>query len=289
MTEPKNVVLLRKIYTKKNRVMPYTYEYPHPAVTTDCVVFGFDGNDLKVLLIERGVEPFNGMWALPGGFLKMDETAEESAKRELWEETQLETDCLVQLKTFSAVDRDPRERVVTVAFYALVKSSEVQGGDDAANAKWFDINELPKLAFDHEEILNEALSRLREDIHFKPVGFDLLNDSFTVPQLQRLYEAILGVNFDRRNFYKKMVQVGVIEPVEEDNSEHSNFFGEHKEMMMLSNFDSLFGENEQQGYSINKTSKPREARSVGRKGRLFRFNKERYDEMKRDGNTRLEF
>ena len=117
----------------------YTYEYPHPAVATDCVVFGFDGHELKVLLIERGIEPYKGAWAFPGGFLRMDETAEQCALRELKEETGLSLNYLKQFKTFTDVDRDPRERVISIAFYALAKKSDVQGGEDAAQAKWFPI------------------------------------------------------------------------------------------------------------------------------------------------------
>ena len=142
----------------------YTYDYPRPAVTTDCVVFGMDNQDLKVLLIERGWEPYKGTWAFPGGFLNMDETAEQGALRELKEETGLDLRYIKQVGAFSDVNRDPRTRVITIAFYALTKISEVQGGDDAAKAQWFSLNELPRLAFDHELILREARMKLREDL-----------------------------------------------------------------------------------------------------------------------------
>lgn len=193
----------------------YVYKYFHPAVATDCVVFGCDGTSLKVLLVERGGEPFKGDWALPGGFLREDETAEECARRELAEETSLTDIWLEQLHTFSAVGRDPRERVISIAFVALVRPREVRGGDDAANARWFSIHDIPSLAFDHEEIFQMALRRLRERIHFRPVGFDLLNEEFTMSQVQRLYETILGVRFDRRNFYRKMLGLKLIMPVRE--------------------------------------------------------------------------
>lgn len=188
----------------------YSYDYPHPAVTTDCVIFGFDGSDLKVLLIERGIEPFKGKWALPGGFLKMDETAHEGALRELEEETGMNNAYIRQFHTFTEPGRDPRERVITIAHYALVRLQEVKGGDDAAQARWFTMDEIPPLAFDHDRILRMAQKMLRERIHFEPVGFELLPDTFTMKQLQNLYEAILDVHFDRRNFAKKMFHLGLL-------------------------------------------------------------------------------
>ena len=189
----------------------YTYDYPRPAVTTDCVIFGYDGKELKVLLIERGIEPFKGCWAFPGGFLNMDEDALAGARRELKEETGLEDAFIEQFHTFSEPGRDPRGRVITIAHYALVKIQEVEGGDDAAQARWFSIGEVPPLAFDHDRILRMAMSRLKERIHFEPVGFELLPDVFTMPQLQNLYEAILEVHFDRRNFASKMLKLGILE------------------------------------------------------------------------------
>ena len=189
----------------------YTYDYPRPAVTTDCVIFGYDGKELKVLLIERGIEPFKGCWAFPGGFLNMDEDALAGARRELKEETGLEDAFIEQFHTFSEPGRDPRGRVITIAHYALVKIQEVEGGDDAAQARWFPIGEVPPLAFDHDRILRMAMSRLKERIHFEPVGFELLPDVFTMPQLQNLYEAILEVHFDRRNFAAKMLKLGILE------------------------------------------------------------------------------
>ena len=193
----------------------YCYRYPHPAVTTDCVIFGFDGERLQVLLIERGIEPYKGKWAFPGGFLKMDETAEEGARRELKEETGLDGAYMEQFHTFSAPERDPRERVITIAYYALVKIQEVKGGDDAASARWFPLDDIPSLAFDHDCILRMATQRLREQIHFQPIGFELLPEKFTLKELQLLYEAILGINFDRRNFSKKMMHLEILTDLEE--------------------------------------------------------------------------
>ena len=193
----------------------YCYKYPHPAVTTDCVIFGFDGSELQVLLIERGIEPFKGKWAFPGGFLNMDETAGEGALRELKEETGLENAYIEQFNTYSDPGRDPRERVITIAHYALVRIQEVKGGDDAAKAQWFPIDEVPQLAFDHDKILRDAMRKLRERIHFEPIGFELLPEKFTMRDLQILYESILGVKFDRRNFAKKMMHYELLNQLAE--------------------------------------------------------------------------
>lgn len=192
----------------------YCYKYPHPAVTADCVIFGFDGVSIEVLLIQRGIDPFKGKWAIPGGFLNLNETLEECARRELKEETGLDNVQVEQFGAFSAVDRDPRERVITVAHYALVKIAEVQGGDDASSAQWFSYKDIPALAFDHDHILREALNCLKRKICFEPVGFDLLPEIFTMTELQNLYEAILDVKFDRRNFYNKMLKLGILAEAE---------------------------------------------------------------------------
>lgn len=225
----------------------FCYKYPHPSVTADCVIFGFDGVAIKVLLIQRGIEPFKGKWAFPGGFMKMDETAEECAKRELEEETGLNNASVEQFYTFSDVNRDPRERVITVAHYALVKLSEVKSGDDAASAKWFDLETIPSLAFDHDRILRMALSRLKERICFEPIGFELLPELFSITELQNLYEAILGVKFDRRNFYNKMLKLGIL-----------------------------------------TEAVPRPANASRRTPSKYRFNAEKYAELKQKG-FRLEF
>ncbi len=195
----------------------YHYEYPHPCVTTDCVIFGFDGTKLNVLLVERGVEPFKGRWAFPGGFLRMDETAMQGAKRELKEETGLEDAYIRQFHTFTDPKRDERDdaRVITIAYFALVRISEVKAGDDAAKAQWFPLDKVPSLAFDHDLILREATNELRKQIHFEPVGFELLPEKFTMTQLQHLYEAILSVKFDRRNFCNKILKLGILTQLEE--------------------------------------------------------------------------
>ena len=202
----------------------FSYKYPHPSVTTDCVIFGFDGSRLKVLLVERGVEPFKGKWALPGGFLRMDESAEQGALRELQEETGLKTAYIKQFHTFTDPDRDPRERVITIAYYALVRLQDVVAGDDAARAEWFALDEVPSLAFDHDRILRTALQEIRRQIHFEPVGFELLPSEFTIKELQLLYEAILDVKFDRRNFYKKMQHLELLTQVKTSAQERRQPF-----------------------------------------------------------------
>lgn len=193
----------------------YCYNYPHPAVTTDCVIFGFDGTQLKVLLIKRGIEPYKGRWAFPGGFLNPDESAEQGALRELTEETGFKAEYVEQFHTYSNPERDPRERVITIAYLALVKIGEVKGGDDACDADWFAVDKIPQLAFDHDLILRDAMARMRERIHFHPIGYELLPEKFTLKELQNLYEAILGIHFDRRNFAKKMHHLDILTQLDE--------------------------------------------------------------------------
>jgi 8-oxo-dGTP diphosphatase len=173
--------------------MPYTYDYPRPALTVDCVVFGLDEEDLKLLLIQRDREPFAGMWALPGGFVDMDETPEQSARRELQEETGLTDVYLEQLYTFGRPKRDPRGWTVSVAHYALVNIADHQAvaADDARNVGWYPVRRPPPLAFDHAEIVQMAHKRLQEKVRCQPIGLDLLPREFTLSQLQHLYETIL--------------------------------------------------------------------------------------------------
>ncbi len=191
----------------------YCYRHPHPAVATDCVVFSYGGKKLRVLLIERRQGAYKGSWALPGGFMNIDETAEEGALRELAEETNVRNVCLEQLHTFSAVGRDPRERVLSVAYLALVRQSdcEVASGDDAAKAAWHPLDDLPTLAFDHAEIISMAKRRLQETLCHSPIAFRLLGETFIMSELQRLYELINETTYDRRNFQKKMLATGFIE------------------------------------------------------------------------------
>ncbi len=197
--------------------MPFTYEYPRPSLTVDCVVFGFDGAELQVLLIRRGLEPFLDAWALPGGFVLMDEDLEIAARRELEEETGLKNVFLEQLFTFGTPGRDPRGRVVSVAFYALVRPDQhpAKGDTDASEAAWHPVENLPALAFDHSLILDKALERLRGKIRYQPIGFELLPKRFTLTQLQSLYEAILGRPIDKRNFRKKLLAFDFLVPLDD--------------------------------------------------------------------------
>ncbi len=197
--------------------MAHTYEYPRAALTVDCVVFGFDEGELKVLLIERGLAPYKGQWALPGGFVRVEETLNEAARRELEEETGLKDVFLEQLYTFGDVKRDPRERVVSVAWFALVKLSlsQTRAATDAADARWFPVSRIPKLAFDHLTIFNAALDRLRGKLRYQPVGFKLLPAKFTLSQLQHLYETVLGTPLDKRNFRKKVQSLDLLIPMDE--------------------------------------------------------------------------
>ncbi len=197
--------------------MSHTYEYPRPALTVDCVVFGLDDEDLKVLLIQRALEPFAGKWALPGGFVRMDESLDDAARRELQEEAGIRPSHLEQLYTFGDPRRDPRGRVVTVAYFALVKLSEhqVHASTDAREAAWFSVWDTPKLAFDHAEVLSVALQRLKGKVRYQPIGFELLPPKFTLTQLQRLYEKVLERTLDKRNFRKKILSFEFLEELDE--------------------------------------------------------------------------
>jgi len=232
-----------------NQKINYTYRYPRPAVTTDCVVYRFDREELQVLLIQRANEPFRGKWAFPGGFLEMEETTRQGALRELSEETGIVPDYLEQFYTFSAIDRDPRERVISVAYIGLVNGvKEPFPGDDAAKARWYPISKLPSLAFDHAQLFEFSLRYLKQQIHFHPICFILLGKEFTLRDLQKLYESILGKEFDKRNFCRKIHGWGILKPAEMK--------------------------------SVEKNS--------CRKGRLFTFDEKKYFRIKEEG-FRIEF
>jgi 8-oxo-dGTP diphosphatase len=193
--------------------MQHTYEHPRPSLTVDCVIFGLDKSSrLKVLLIQRAHAPFMGCWALPGGFVGENETLEAAAQRELAEETGIEDVYVEQLYTFGNPDRDPRGRVVTVAYYALINLAEHKiGADtDAQDVRWFPLSSLPDLAFDHAEILQATLLRLRGKVRYQPLGFELLPDSFSLTQLQNLYETILDKELNKRNFRAKILKMDIL-------------------------------------------------------------------------------
>ncbi len=223
--------------------MTFSYEYARPALAVDCVVFGMD-EDLQVLLIRRDIEPFQGRWALPGGFVRLDETLDEAARRELEEETGVSRLYLEQLYTFGDIGRDPRERVVSVAYYALVKLSDhrVKAATDAREAAWFSVDDLPKLAFDHDKILQAALARLKGKVRYQPIGFELLPPKFTLSALQKLYEIVLERPLDKRNFRKKVLSMGFLEDLDEVEQDVAH-----------------------------------------RAARLYRFDKKRYQELTKEG------
>jgi 8-oxo-dGTP diphosphatase len=186
-------------------------------VTVDIVIFTVRDRTLQVLLIRRGVPPFEGQYAIPGGFILEGESLEQAAKRELQEETGVHDVFLEQLYSFGDPARDPRGRIITVAYYALISSerNSLAAGSDASEARWFPMGELPTLAFDHKQILEYALQRLQNKLEYTTVGFQLLPEKFTLGELQSVYETILGRKLDKRNFRRKIDLLGVLKPLRE--------------------------------------------------------------------------
>jgi 8-oxo-dGTP diphosphatase len=187
------------------------------SVTVDVVIFTVKEAALHVLLVRRGVPPFEGQHAIPGGFIPENESLEQAALRELYEETGVRNVFLEQLYTFGDPRRDPRGWVITVAYYALIASENlsVAAGADAAEAAWFSVSKLPTLAFDHKSILDYALARLRNKLEYTTVGLQLLPEKFTLSALQSVYEAILGRSLDKRNFRRKIALLGILKPLRE--------------------------------------------------------------------------
>jgi 8-oxo-dGTP diphosphatase len=216
-------------------------------VAVDAIVFGYSKEEgVKLLLIKRKYNPFQGEWAIPGGFVLDDESLEEAVERELREETGVQINYLEQLYTFGAPKRDPRKRILSVAYFGLVKSSHfetLQASTDAEEAAWFNIKELPKLAFDHKEILASAIERLRGKIVYQPIGFELLDKKFSFSDLEHLYSTLLDRPIDRRNFKKKIMHLGILDELDE---------------------------------KAKKTG-------AGRPGNLFRFNKATYEKLRKEG------
>eukprot|EP01090_Pellita_catalonica_P015819 TRINITY_DN4367_c0_g1_i2.p2 TRINITY_DN4367_c0_g1~~TRINITY_DN4367_c0_g1_i2.p2 ORF type:complete len:230 (+),score=39.73 TRINITY_DN4367_c0_g1_i2:74-763(+) len=213
-------------------------------VAVDAVVFGYQQKELSVLLIKRGIEPFKGAWALPGGLVLENESLEHAVERELLEETGVTIDYLEQLYTFGTPKRDPRNRVISVTYFGLVSPNhfKISADTDAAEVQWFPIHELPKLAFDHNRILTTALQRLQNKINYQPIGFELLKKEFPFSDLENLYQTILNQKIDRRNFRKKIMSFGILT-------------------------------------ETDKIHQP----SSGRPAKLFKFNAKKYKELKKKG------
>lgn len=213
-------------------------------LSVDAVVFGYESETISVLLIKRKYEPFKGKWAIPGGFVLNKESLEEAVERELKEETGIEIDYLEQLYTFGNPKRDPRSRIVSVAYVGLIKPSsfKIFAATDAEEVQWFKITELPSLSFDHDEILKLAITRLQSKITYEPIGFELLDNKFPFSDLEKLYTTLLGREIDRRNFRKKMLGLNILDELDEKVSKGS-----------------------------------------GRPANLFKFNNERYFKLKKEG------
>lgn len=192
-------------------------KHRYPAVAVDMVIFTVGEDDLLVLLIQRRGEPFAGHWAIPGGFVDPGESLDDAAARELREETGVGEVFLEQLYTFGEPGRDPRGRVISVAYYALLRQAPaISAADDAADARWFPLRALPPLAFDHAAILDYALARVRNKVEYTNIVYSLLPDTFTLTELQRVYEIILGRTLDKRNFRKKINSLDLVEPTGEE-------------------------------------------------------------------------
>jgi 8-oxo-dGTP diphosphatase len=209
------VVYPKHLVAMRNPSETFSYAYPHPAVTTDVVVFTVRQGRLHLLLVKRANPPFQGNWALPGGFLDIDEDLDTCAARELAEETGISGVYLEQLYTFGATHRDPRERVISVAYYALIPEQALlappRAASDATAVDWFDIGELPLLAFDHADVIDMARRRLVAKLDYSTIAFQFMGDTFTLSELQGVYETLLNQPLDKRNFRKRILSLDLIE------------------------------------------------------------------------------
>ena len=196
-------------------------DYPRPSVTVDLIILTIAENDLQVLLIRRKQAPFAGRWALPGGFVEMNESLEDAAARDLKEEVGVERVYLEQLYTFGEPKRDPRGRVISVAYFALIdaEGQRIVAASDAADAAWHSVFQPPRLAFDHRKVLDYAVSRLRNKLEWTTVGYELLPKRFTLSELQRVYEIILQRPIDKRNFRKKVLAQGQLRELDETRAD----------------------------------------------------------------------
>jgi len=185
----------------------------------DCVIFGFDDGELKILLIQRNEEPFKDWWALPGNIIEKDQSIDLAAERILYELTGLKDIYMEQFHTFGDVNRHPQGRVITVAYYAMIRLNGTKDlkpiSNYASKAVWIPVNDLPKLAFDHEKIFSRGFDKIRNKISYQPIAFELLPEKFTLTQLQQLYEVILNKKLDKRNFRKKMLNYGILKELNE--------------------------------------------------------------------------
>lgn len=181
-------------------------------LSIDCIVFGFDNGELKTLCIKRNTQPDMGKMALPGGFVYLHEDLDKAPARRLKDLTGLSNIYMKEVGTFGKIDRYPLRRVITIAYYALLKVSDytIQAGQDAQEARWIPVKEIPRMVFDHNEIFEVALVKLRERVRVEPIGFNLLNEKFTITELQTLYEQILDTEFDKRNFRKKLANMNLL-------------------------------------------------------------------------------
>ena len=213
-------------------------KFEKPSVTVDIILFTLKDNELKVLLVKRKLEPFKDQWAIPGGFVKIKESLEEAAKRELVEETGVRDIYLEQLYTFGDPERDPRTRVITVAYFALISSKnlKLKATTDVSDVKWFSAYNPPKLAFDHKKIMDYAIKRLKWKLEYTTIGFKLLQEKFTLTELQDTYEIIFNKKFDKRNFRKKILSLGLIKETKEKTENVS-----HRSAKLYS-FDKKIGD-----------------------------------------------